>query len=427
MKLQKVYIKNFRGIEELFLDFQGKTNLLIGENGCGKTSILDAIKYLTGKLYPNNIKKTDFSKNQDEFKLYLKTYEGNNRNLMIAVSKSTNEEDPKIKRYMCDDSFLNEESNDRGIVNFKTNEVCYIDKDRGLKIKNNHDNFYNPINKLIKMYNLQVANEKEENIKNIGNEINNISPEIEDKYKFLPLNINDIFANAEIVEDKGDNCYLPIELSGSGVEQFFAIKFLITQSKESNSGLKLLLIDEPEQNLHPKLQESLIDFLKEAGIQCIFTSHSPTFVKHCMNNKNCEVLICEKNGEKIEVKPMKDKIEGDNKDNKGNKNYKFLENHTNSQAVANFLAFDEYSTDLHNLLYGLLEEKGDNKFKNGNLIWYKKTKNGYYKEENKSIHYIIRNLIHHPENKNEDNLKYKTKENLEQSINEMINLLNKIN
>ena len=43
MKLQKIYIKNFRGIKEVFIDFRGKTNLLIGDNGCGKTTILEAV------------------------------------------------------------------------------------------------------------------------------------------------------------------------------------------------------------------------------------------------------------------------------------------------------------------------------------------------------------------------------------------------
>ena len=131
-----------------------------------------------------------------------------------------------------------------------------------------------------------------------------------------------------------------------------------------------------------------------------------------MNNDDCEVLICKKSTEGVEVKKMKDRIE---------KDYKFLKNHLNSQAVANFLAFGEYSTDLHNLLYGLLEEKDDKEFKNDCLIWYKQNKNGeYIKEEGKSLHYIIRNLIHHPENKNENNLAHKSYDNLKRSIDDMI-------
>ena len=62
MKLQKVYIKNFRGIDELEVPFDEEKNihLLIGENGCGKTSILEAIDYLFNNDYNNKIIYDDF-------------------------------------------------------------------------------------------------------------------------------------------------------------------------------------------------------------------------------------------------------------------------------------------------------------------------------------------------------------------------------
>lgn len=43
MQLQTIDIKNFRGIDHCHLTFKPGFNLLIGENGCGKTSILEAI------------------------------------------------------------------------------------------------------------------------------------------------------------------------------------------------------------------------------------------------------------------------------------------------------------------------------------------------------------------------------------------------
>lgn len=43
MQLQAIDIKNFRGIDHCHLTFKPGFNLLIGENGCGKTSILEAI------------------------------------------------------------------------------------------------------------------------------------------------------------------------------------------------------------------------------------------------------------------------------------------------------------------------------------------------------------------------------------------------
>ena len=43
MQLQSIDIKNFRGIDHCHLTFKPGFNLLIGENGCGKTSFLEAI------------------------------------------------------------------------------------------------------------------------------------------------------------------------------------------------------------------------------------------------------------------------------------------------------------------------------------------------------------------------------------------------
>jgi AAA15 family ATPase/GTPase len=42
--IEKIKISNFKSIEELELDL-GRVNVLIGENGCGKTNILEAIGF----------------------------------------------------------------------------------------------------------------------------------------------------------------------------------------------------------------------------------------------------------------------------------------------------------------------------------------------------------------------------------------------
>lgn len=49
---KEITIKNFKGISELHLDFTNKRNILEGENGIGKTSVLDAITWcLFGKNF----------------------------------------------------------------------------------------------------------------------------------------------------------------------------------------------------------------------------------------------------------------------------------------------------------------------------------------------------------------------------------------
>lgn len=53
MYIEKAVIKNFKAIDDIEIEFRPGVNLLIGDNGVGKTSILEAITvglggFLTG-------------------------------------------------------------------------------------------------------------------------------------------------------------------------------------------------------------------------------------------------------------------------------------------------------------------------------------------------------------------------------------------
>lgn len=63
MYLSKIYIKNFRGIKELLVEFDKKINVIIGANGQLKTSLMDAIRLFYAWGEPNRdieITKEDF-------------------------------------------------------------------------------------------------------------------------------------------------------------------------------------------------------------------------------------------------------------------------------------------------------------------------------------------------------------------------------
>lgn len=46
MIIKRLYIKNFRSIEELSIDFSARVNVFVGVNGSGKSTVLDAIRIL---------------------------------------------------------------------------------------------------------------------------------------------------------------------------------------------------------------------------------------------------------------------------------------------------------------------------------------------------------------------------------------------
>ena len=47
MKIAKLKLTNFRNYEKLELDFSKSKNIIIGNNGSGKTNIIEAIYYLS--------------------------------------------------------------------------------------------------------------------------------------------------------------------------------------------------------------------------------------------------------------------------------------------------------------------------------------------------------------------------------------------
>lgn len=47
MKLQNISILNYKNLEQVELDFSAKINCIVGDNGMGKTNLLDAIYYLS--------------------------------------------------------------------------------------------------------------------------------------------------------------------------------------------------------------------------------------------------------------------------------------------------------------------------------------------------------------------------------------------
>ena len=50
MVIEKLYLKDFRGIHNLELDLQGKSAVLFGINGVGKSSVLMAVSILYANI-----------------------------------------------------------------------------------------------------------------------------------------------------------------------------------------------------------------------------------------------------------------------------------------------------------------------------------------------------------------------------------------
>lgn len=90
MYLQKLSVTNFKNYSEATLHFSDKINCFIGDNGAGKTNLLDAIHYLSFcKSYFNPIDTQNIRHHEDFFSLhgtYLKN--GDSPDLVSCIQRS---------------------------------------------------------------------------------------------------------------------------------------------------------------------------------------------------------------------------------------------------------------------------------------------------------------------------------------------------
>ena len=79
MILNHISILNYKNLEQVELDFSPKMNCFIGQNGMGKTNLLDAVYYLSFcKSATNPIDSQNMMHNQDFFVIqgYYETESG---------------------------------------------------------------------------------------------------------------------------------------------------------------------------------------------------------------------------------------------------------------------------------------------------------------------------------------------------------------
>ena len=206
----------------------------------------------------------------------------------------------------------------------------------------------------------------------------------------------------------------PINKRGSGVKRLILINFFRAQveNKISNDTNRSIIyaIEEPETSQHIENQKILIgSFIgmlnANQNIQIIITTHSGFIVKQ-IDRKNLRVVSKDNND--VNVDSVKENL------------MPFL-----SLNEINYELFGEVSVEYFNELYGFigLENKSIyNDYKNGKeeFTYIRINKDGTTKEERLIKTKIIRNQIHHPENKFND---LYTSEELINSIIEMRNYI----
>lgn len=303
--IKKINISNFKSIKELEIFCNNNFNVIIGENNIGKTTIFDAI-HLWKICYDSNIQKS-------------------NKNLFYSSSKNINFIDMEYLRVFQDEDLVNKDmyktNKDIQIilsVEFNNREfqlgfqitkvssidnaylqVSYVDKDEFLRFASEVTAAsYNLTNVIVICESRPVANiiAKEPYMyknqvldkisKGKGFEVlrNKVTKSQLHKEK-IEEHIKNVMEKEYIFTevDKDNKTYIRLLVNGTNIlsqgSGFLQVTEIFSSLEYTESGMYILLIDEPDSHLHMRLQKNLIkEFRNIPDSQLFIISHNDKFL-----------------------------------------------------------------------------------------------------------------------------------------------------
>ena len=279
MKLTKLVIKDYHQFKDLELDFtypEGHPKAgqplskvcFIGQNGVGKTKILDLILKPYQYLTPSNIEYTVESKRTGRFTFDVKTelqsfwnefnFENNpSKIIYFPLTGNLVGFNPQLGN-QTDWNFTDQKViiADQQIVNQLAQRISFLETADSNNFKYDSQENKNPD---IKSY---------QRVENLFSNIENLLSGSNLKYKGFSRNTKILV----LENQSGDE--IKVDDLSSGTKQ---IIYQILPLQEINPNDSIILIDEPETSLHPELQKKIVDIYTKTGTdnQFFFATHSP--------------------------------------------------------------------------------------------------------------------------------------------------------
>lgn len=467
--IQEVSIENYKCFHHLKVRLtspDGSTagsglNVLIGENGNGKTAFLEAINYTNQSSYAaeNRLSINDFQDHRKPILIKASTnaftckmpdnyhgctfesdgivFEAKSRErkspgkLLSSPFNVRSSFNPKGRTYHKQDGsdsgreippLATNFSN--GVIQDSELNVFYFDKNRTRQIssgtyKTTFERICDDLNwKFLKNIESSDVSKLLENIsgeyfsnvltvaqKGAGKKLAKEMANFFEHDQFLDLKIDLVdllhpFTKAFFVvrPDEKLTQIAPKDL-GSGVEIVLTLLLLRSIAAESKGGI-VYLIDEPELHLHPSAQQKLAELLlsESAHTQIVVSTHSPYLISAFMSSAINKVVF---------KRDAQGSVVIEDADSKASKLFPW----SPSWGELNYSAFNMATIDFHNELYGWLQQKHE--LPSETDVEAHLVTNGIHKTKEWTrqragtvepayaitLCSYVRNSIHHPENR----------------------------
>ncbi|EKP0297330.1 MULTISPECIES: ATP-dependent nuclease [Aeromonas] len=324
LRISRIVLKNFKAFKDISITPNADFNIIIGENGAGKSSVFEAI-HLWEKCYKNNIlaSRKGFYKVQKSTNRYVNYHELDFLRITKDEDLFHDPKDPDLGKCSEITLSLTSEDEDIGVrtwdLGFKVtcptsipdaffriqpieeahftafatefcrggqflDEAVFIYQTRPVSGVHQYEPYYNEA-QITKKIQKGLSHEVLRNKiiakrKSIIELERSISEILEKKVKFsIPAATRrEKDEYIDLCVSINDSKFYDLHLQGSG---FLQIVEILATVEFVDAPLKLLLVDEPDSHIHTKLQQNLLSHLRKIDHNQFFViSHNDQFVNN---------------------------------------------------------------------------------------------------------------------------------------------------